>query len=89
MTISPLLSSGGSPTLLTVTGPAHTTLAATVEASDINFNLARTVQFATGAITNQRAVYIQAPTYAFVAASVVSVVDLVSASALPPATGME
>ena len=59
----------GSPTAFTVTGGAHTTLAATIEAVDIDFDLARTVEFATGALALQRAVVIQAPTYAFVAAS--------------------
>ncbi len=40
--------------------------------SDINYNLARTVQFATGAITTQRAFIVQAPTYGFVGASVIT-----------------
>lgn len=62
----------GSPTMVTWTGGAHTTLTASTEATDINFNLARTVQFATGAITTQRAIYIQAPTYAFVGASTIT-----------------
>ncbi|MEK7606846.1 MAG: tail fiber domain-containing protein [Patescibacteria group bacterium] len=67
----------GSPTGLTFTGGAHTTLAASTEATDINFNLARTVQFATGALASQRAMLIQAPTYAFAGAS-----TLASASTL-------
>lgn len=68
-TLAQTASTSGSPNLLVVTGPAHTTLAASTEAIDLNFNLARTVQFATGALTTQRAAVIQAPTYAFVAAS--------------------
>jgi hypothetical protein len=36
------------------------------------FNLGRTVQFATGALADQRAIKVQAPTYAFVAASVLT-----------------
>ncbi|MEK7525715.1 MAG: hypothetical protein AAB561_01730, partial [Patescibacteria group bacterium] len=59
----------GSPTGLRFTGGAHTTLAASTEASDINFNLARTVQFATGALATQRAIQVTAPTYAFAGAS--------------------
>jgi hypothetical protein len=47
-------------------------LTLSVEASDVVFNLARTVQFATGALALQRAVLIQAPTYAFVAGSVLT-----------------
>lgn len=59
----------GSPYALKVTGGAHTTLTASVEANDVYLNLARTVQFATGALTTQRAFYIDAPTYGFVGAS--------------------
>jgi hypothetical protein len=55
----------GSPTMALWTGAANTTLTASVEATDINFNLARTVQFAQGALTTQRAFVIQAPTYGF------------------------
>jgi hypothetical protein len=66
------VATSGSPNAWLLTAAAHTTLAAGVEATDVNLNLARTVQFATGAITEQRAVRIQAPTYAFVAASVIT-----------------
>lgn len=64
-TYAPTASTSGSPTLFTLTGPAHTTLAADTEATDVNWNLARTVQFTggAGAFTTQRAVRIQAPTY--------------------------
>ena len=44
----------------TVAGGAHTTLTASTEAIDANFNLARTVQFAAGALATQRAA-LQAP----------------------------
>lgn len=67
--IQQFASSTGSPTAVKVTGGAHTTLTASVEAIDVNYNLARTVQFATGALTTQRAVVFSAPTYAFVGAS--------------------
>lgn len=63
------VATSGSPTGFLFTGGAHTTLTASTEAIDVNFNLARTVQFATGALANQRAMFIQAPTYGFVAAS--------------------
>lgn len=66
------VATSGSPVAWTIVGGAHTTLAASTEARDVFFNLARTVQFATGALTNQRAVYIGAPTYAFVAASTIT-----------------
>ncbi|MBI4135086.1 MAG: hypothetical protein HY471_03210 [Candidatus Sungbacteria bacterium] len=48
---------------------AYTSLTASTEKNDVNLNLARTVQFASGALTTQRAVLIQAPTYSFTASS--------------------
>lgn len=69
LTITQSVLTTGSPTAFTITGGAHTTLTAATEAIDINFNLNRTVQFATGALSNQRAINISAPTYAFVGAS--------------------
>lgn len=71
-TLTQAVSTSGSPTLLAVTAAAHTTLAASTEATDVNFNLARTVQFATGALATQRAMFIQAPTYGFVGASTIT-----------------
>ncbi|MFN7652804.1 MAG: hypothetical protein ACK5PC_06195 [Cyclobacteriaceae bacterium] len=53
-------------------GGAHTNLTTTVESTDVNFNLARTVQWASGNISTQRAVRIQAPTYGFVGASTIT-----------------
>ncbi len=67
--ITPIASTSGSPFLFNITGPAHTGLTASTEAIDVNLNLARTVQFATGALTTQRAAVVQAPTYGFVGAS--------------------
>ena len=80
------VSTSGSPTALTLTGAAHTTLTLSTEATDVNFNLARTVQFATGAITTQRAMRIQAPTYAFVGASTITTASTLSISG-PPVAG--
>lgn len=79
------VSTSGSPTAFTITGAAHTTLAASTEATDINFNLARTVQFATGALTTQRAMMIQAPTYSFVGASTITTASTLSISGAPVA----
>jgi len=72
VTIAQPVSTSGSPTGFLYTGGAHTTLAASTEAIDINFNLARTVQFSTGALTTQRSMYIQGATYAFVGASTIT-----------------
>lgn len=76
----------GSPAAFTVTGAAHTTLTASTEATDISMNLARTVQFATGALTTQRAFRILAPTYAFVASSTITNAVTLSISG-PPIAG--
>ena len=80
------VSTSGSPTALLIAGAAHTTLTASTEAIDINFNLARTVQFATGALTTQRAMLIQAPTYRFVGASTITDAYTVAIGGAP-ATG--
>ena len=84
-TIAPLVRTSGSPFALTITGAAHTTLAASTEAPDLNINLARTVQFATGALTTQRAARFQAPTYGFVGASTITNAATVSISGAPAA----
>lgn len=83
VTITQQVDTSGTPTALTLTGAAHTTLAAGVEAIDVNYNLARTVQFATGAIATQRAYVIQAPTYAFVAASTITTAATLAITGAP------
>ncbi|MDA1169221.1 MAG: hypothetical protein O3A36_02710, partial [bacterium] len=80
------VNTSGSPSALIVEGGAHTTLTASTEATDINFNLARTVQFDTGALTTQRAMRIQAPTYSFVGASTITTASTLSISG-PPVAG--
>ena len=85
-TLTQPVSTSGSPTAFTLTGAAHTTLALSTEATDVNFNLARTVQFATGALATQRAMRIQAPTYGFVAASTITTASTLSISG-PPVAG--
>jgi hypothetical protein len=85
LVITQAIATTGSPTGLLFTGAAHTTLTASVEATDINFNLARTVQFATGALTTQRAMRIQAPTYAAVAASTITTATTLEISGAPAA----
>ena len=63
------VATSGSPVFITATGGAHTTLAASTEASSVLYDLSATVQFATGALATQRAFRISAPTYRFVGAS--------------------
>lgn len=67
-----VITSGTPNPMLNIVGGANTGLTASAEANDVYFNLNRTVQFATGALTTQRAVRIGAPTYAFVGASTIS-----------------
>lgn len=62
----------GTQTSLTITGAANTGLTASTEVPDVNLNLARTVQWATGALTTQRFVRIQTPTLGFVGSSTVT-----------------
>jgi hypothetical protein len=85
-TLTQPVSTSGSPTAFTLTGAAHTTLTLSTEATDVNFNLSRTVQFATGALTTQRAMRIQAPTYGFVGASTITTASTLSISG-PPVAG--
>ncbi len=85
-TITQAVSTSGSPRALSVTGGAHTTLALSTEAPDVEFALARAVQFATGALTTQRAVKITAPTYGFVGASTISDAATLAISG-PPVAG--
>lgn len=74
---------------LKLTAAAHggtTPIAASVEAQDVYFDLSRTVTFATGALTTQRAVYIDAPTYAFAGASTITTAATVAISGAPIAS---
>ena len=72
LTIATTAGTSGTRTGLTVTGGADTGVTASTEQTDVYLNLARTVTWATGALTNQRSVRITAPTLAFVGASTVT-----------------
>lgn len=71
-TIATTAGSAGVRTALTVTGAADTGCTASTEQSDVYLNLARTVTWATGALTTQRAIRIASPTYAFAGASTIT-----------------
>lgn len=86
LTITQAVVNAGTPNLLVLTGAAHTASVASTELIDVNVNLARTVQFATGAVATQRAVLFQAPTYSFVAASTITDTATVAISG-PPVAG--
>ena len=67
------------------TGVAHTTLTASTEKSDWNWNGSRTVQFATGALTTQRQYLFQPATYGFVGASTLTNAATVAITGAPAA----
>lgn len=70
--VAPSAASSGVRVSFTLTGAADTGVTASTEQTDAYLNLARTVTFATGALTTQRAVRIAAPTYAFAGASTIT-----------------
>lgn len=73
----------GAPTGLTFTGGAHTGLTASTNVPAVHFNIDQTVQHATGALTTQTAVLIDAPTYSFVGASTLSTASTVHITGAP------
>jgi hypothetical protein len=77
--------SSSSPNFITFTPGAHTGLTSGTEATDILFNLNRTVQFTNGALTTQRAIYVRAPTYAFTSASTLASASTFAISGAPVA----
>ena len=70
--VAPVAAATGTLTALGVTGAANTNQTLSTEIPDLDLNLARTVQWATGALTTQRAVKVQPPTLGFVGASTVT-----------------
>lgn len=80
------VATSGSPVAWTLTAGAHTTLAAGAEASDVDLNLSRTVQFTGGSnITTQRAVRIRNPTYGFTSATTITNTATVAIDGAPQA----
>ena len=71
------------PTAFLFTGAAHTTQTASAEVIDVNWNLARTVQHAIGAIATQRSFLIQATTHSFTGASTITTAATLAISAAP------
>lgn len=84
-TIATTAGTVGARAALTVTGAADTGVTASTEQSDVYVNLARTVTWATGALTTQRAVRIAAPTYAFAGASTITTAVTLDVSGAPTA----
>lgn len=85
-TFSQTARTSGSASYLTITSPADTTLTASTESIGINLNASATRQFATGALTTQREMVIQAPTYGFVGASTITTASTLEITG-PPIAG--
>lgn len=72
LTVAPAASTSGVQNAIVVTGSADTGITASTEVNDGYFNGARTLTWATGALTNQRSWRFTAPTLAFAGASTVT-----------------
>lgn len=70
--LSGAINTGGTNGLFRITNAASTGQTASTEINFINFDLGATTTWATGAITSQRAIFIEAPTLAFASASTVT-----------------
>jgi hypothetical protein len=70
--ISGAINTGGTNGLFRVLGAASTGQTASTEIKLVDIDLGATVTWATGALTNERAVFIEAPTLAFAGASTVT-----------------
>ena len=85
LALAPTATTSGAASVLVLTGAADTGRTASTEQTDVYVNLARTVTWATGALTTQRAVRITAPTLAFAGASTVTTAVTVDISGAPVA----
>jgi len=84
LALSQTAATTGTPNALVLTAGAHTGLS-NAEAADVNLNAARTVTFSGGgaAIATQRAIRVQAPTYAAAAAQTINRAATVEISGAP------
>ncbi|MES2970929.1 MAG: hypothetical protein V4702_01240 [Patescibacteria group bacterium] len=80
------VATSGTPLALRVRAGAHTGLTASTESIDVDFDLSRSVSFATGALATQRAFVIQAPTYNFTGSSTITNAATAAITG-PPGTG--
>lgn len=86
LTIAPSVRTTGSPNIFVITSPLDTGLTLSTESTSVLFNLSASRQFATGALTTQREMRIQAPTYAGVGAMTITNAATLSISG-PPVAG--
>jgi hypothetical protein len=83
--VTPAVVTSGIPIGINLTEAAHTGLTASTEYLSVNFNMAATIQHATGALTTQRAAVFQAPTYSFVGASTITTAATLAVTGAPVA----
>lgn len=76
---------GVAPVFMIWTSGAHTNMTASTEAPSLSYNFSATKQWATGALTQNREVIIQNPTYGFVGSSTVTQAILVDFRGAPQA----
>ena len=86
LTLSQGIATSGTARIMTVTGGAHTTLAASTELSDVVFALNRNVQFSAGTLTTNRSIIINSPTLSFSGASTLTTASTMYISG-PPIEG--
>jgi hypothetical protein len=85
LSVTSTASTGTVASTFKVTDAAHTTLTASTERISALFDFGQTRQFATGALTTQRALRVIAPTYSFVGASTITTAATVAISGAPVA----
>jgi hypothetical protein len=85
LSVTSTASTGTVASTFKVTDAAHTTLTASTERISALFDFGQTRQFATGALTTQRALRVLAPTYSFVGASTITTAATVAISGAPVA----
>lgn len=71
-TLAPTAASSGNPASFTVTVPANTAVTAGADNTVINLNMSATQQHATGSVTINRSLLVQAPTLSAVGASTIT-----------------
>jgi hypothetical protein len=84
-TVTPAATTGTVASALRVTDAAHTALTLSTERISVLFDFGQTRQWATGALTTERAMRVVAPTIAFVGASTVTTAATVAISGAPAA----
>jgi|GEM_PF-7049532 len=85
MTFTQPTNTGGVSNAYVLTAAPHTGQTASTEINDVNYNLARTVTWATGTLATQRFALFQAPTIAFAGASTVTQCATVAINNAPQA----